>query len=99
MSMALALGIVEQNGKHYVILEATQDNVQVKLSVTDEVNYEEDLDVLITGLTEIKKQMGTAKSGLFVPEGVTLNGARSIQGRPPNRTRGKGQQGPRSKTG
>jgi len=100
MSLAIGLGIVEQAGKHYVILETTQDNMQVRLSIADEESYEQDIDIIIEGLTEIKKQMARAKSGLFVAEGVSLNGSSgSIQGRATHRPRSTGKQGSRTSKG
>lgn len=96
MSIQVALGIVEQDRKNFVVMEVTGEDIQTRFTLSDDKDYEEQLNLLIQGIAEVRSQMRRAKSGLVVVEGVSQDGLGSIQGRPANRPRRTGKQGSRA---
>jgi hypothetical protein len=74
MGMAVAPAL---DGRHYVTLNVIEGPVNVNVVLTDEDNYEHDIDELIRGLKGLKADMRRAKSGLViaqeVPNGLSRN--------------------------
>lgn len=79
--MKIGLGLTQGiDGKHYVMLQAAEDNIGVNISITGEENYEHDIDALIEGLQQMKTDMRHAISGLLisreVPDAIRAQGGK-----------------------
>lgn len=69
--MKIGLGLQQgPDGKHYVVLQAAEDNIGLSVSLTGEENYEHDIDKLIEGLTQMKTDMRHAISGILISKEV-----------------------------
>ena len=75
MSVAPAL-----DGKHYVTFSVVENNLNVNVVVTDEENYEHDLDEMIRALKQLKADMRRVKSGLVIAQEVPNGFSRKPQG-------------------
>lgn len=95
--MNMGLGVFQAtDGKWTIAITVIDGAFNVQFSITNEDNYEHDIDELIAGLKSIKGDMRQAISGLIqvkeVPDGLRSNPA---QGRIVNGSRSKSKQGSR----
>lgn len=86
--MNIALGIrPDTENKPLVVMEIYEPNVSLAVAITNEDNYEKDIDTLVDGLIQIKADMRRAKSGLTVVQEVPDALRQAQQGKEQRRPR------------